>query len=193
MCYHLTSTLPKGTNIEPLRPVIERYDMAFDPLKNPNLLSQFRSGELYFVTSKGHCDCGTVLGTLSTAKTFETVVQSKKAQKLRRKGWDEEKIAQWARDKIKSKKKSHGRKYTPQEINAETNRWIQFLRELSQTGNLSHVGLLKHWYSGSLETEQISIKRTEQINLADITTEILTKIEEDVLYEFINKKRKKRF
>ncbi len=185
MCYHFTSTLPKATDLEPIRQVIERYDMAFEPIENPNVASQLRSGELYFVTTKGHCDCGTILGSLSTSKKFNVIMQSKKVHKLRKKGWDDDMIAQWAMDKLKSKKQTQGRKFSPREVEHETNRWIQFLRELQQTGNISHIGLLKHWYSGRLESEQINIKTTEQVNLADVTADYLTKIEDDVLYEFI--------
>ncbi|NVM28436.1 MAG: hypothetical protein HWN65_06305 [Candidatus Helarchaeota archaeon] len=184
MCFHLTATLPKSINIETLRPIINQYGMAFDPLNNPNVSSQLRPGELNFVATKGHCDCGTVLGALSTSRKLQALLKSKKARNLQKKGWSEDQIVQWAEEKLKKRKKSHGRKYSPVEIEQETARWINFLRELLQAGNLSHVGLIKHWYRGRLDTEQFSIKKTEKININETTADFLTKIEEDTLYEF---------
>ena len=158
--------------------------MAFDPLNNSNISSQLRPGELYFVATKGHCDCDTVLGALSTSHELQALLESKKARKLRKKGWSEDQIVQWAKEKLKKQKKPHGRWHSPVEIEQETARWINFLRELLQAGNLSHVGLIKHWYEGRLDTEQFSIKKTEKININETTAGFLSKIEEDTLYEF---------
>ena len=77
MCYHLTASLPKGTNMEALRPVIEEYDMAFQPLSNESVASQLERGASYFIATKGHCDCGTVLGYQSTGHIAESIKNSK--------------------------------------------------------------------------------------------------------------------
>ncbi len=185
MCFHLTSTLPKGTNVEALRDVIDKHHMAFTPISNPHISPQLHPGELYFITSKGHCDCGTVLGYKHDTEDLEELLQSKKARKLRKRGWNAEQIDQWARNKLANKPRTHGRTFSPIEISHETTKWIDFLHELLQSANLSHVGLLKHWYSGRLDTEQFQIKRTEQIHLKDVNTTVLTHLEEDVLYEFL--------
>ncbi len=185
MCYHLTSTLPKDTDLGLLRAIFEKYEMAFDPITNPHIASQLPSGELYFVTTKGHCDCGTILGALSTSKALAEILDSKKARILRKKGWSETQIAKWAKEKLESKKKSHGRKFSPIEIQHETDRWINFFQEMLQEGKVSHIGLIKHWYGGRLDTEQFTIQRTQKVRLAEVNSEFLTKIEEDVLYNFI--------
>jgi len=49
---------------------------------------------------------------------------------------------------------------------------------------VKRIGVFKHWYSGSIENEELSIKRTERINLQNLNTNYLLNLEEDVLFEF---------
>lgn len=186
MCYHITVTLPKKTNLEAIRQVINKCDMAFEPVNNNHVISQLRPGELYFSATKGHCDCDTVLGSLSTSQRYEALLHSKKFKKLKKKGWSKEEINNWIAEKMKTMKKKVGRKYSTVEQNKKVTRWITFLRELLHTGFISHIGLLKHWYKGALDSEQISIKKTQRVNVERNIEELLLHLEEDILYEFFN-------
>lgn len=47
------------------------------------------------------------------------------------------------------------------------------------------IGLLLHMYHGGIESERISIVRREIVKLAELTPELLMRIKEDVLYEFV--------
>ena len=62
MCFYITTTLPKKTDIISIRTILDRYNMAFTPIENNFLKSQFRPGELYFRATKDYCDCDTSLG-----------------------------------------------------------------------------------------------------------------------------------
>lgn len=184
MCYHLTSTLPKNTNTESFRQVFSKYEMLFMPLNNSYVKSQLKKGEQYFITTKDHCDCDTILGRLSTTKRHDKIMDSKKVKNLRKKGWSEEEIENWIEEKIKKKKVKVGRKIWPELQEKEAKRWIEFISELLETGNISFVGFLKHWYHGNLESEQINIKEIKRIKKDNINVDLLTHIDEDILYEF---------
>lgn len=186
MCYYITAILPKGTNIEALIPVFDIYEMVFDPVNNENIKSQLRSGELYFRPTKGYCDCDTVLGSLDISQKHEALVDSKKVKKLRKKGWSEEEINHWISEKMQKEraKKQKKDKYWPEFRNQQATRWINFLRQLLDTGLISRVGILIHWYNGGLDSEQIEIKKTQRINIESISAEVLMNLKEDVLYEF---------
>jgi hypothetical protein len=186
MCYYITAILPKETKIEALIPVFDTYEMVFDPVNNENVKSQLRSGKLYFRPTQGYCDCDTVLGSLDISQKHESLVDSKKVKKLRKKGWSEEEINNWVTEKTQKEraKKQKKDKFWPEFRNQQATRWIYFLRELLDTGLTSHVGLLIHWYKGGLASEQIELKKTQRINIESISAEILMHLKEDVLYEF---------
>jgi len=63
MCYYITATLPKETNMERLKPLFEEFNMSFTPINNIYIEPQLRPGELYFRATKIYCDCDTVLGS----------------------------------------------------------------------------------------------------------------------------------
>ncbi len=185
MCYHITATLPQGTKLDAIQQIIDRYDMAFAPLENAHVKAQLNPGALYFLTTKGHCDCDTVLGYASTGQLRESILQSKKYQTLKKKRWSEAKLNAWIEEKIKKeseKKSKHRRTYSPIELEKRTSRWINFIRNMLQSGSISHIGLLKHWYKGSLETEEISLKDKQKVRINELDTHYLTHLEDDILY-----------
>ena len=47
-----------------------------------------------------------------------------------------------------------------------------------------NIGILKHWYHGTLEDENITLKETRRIQNRNITPDFLLNLEEDILYEF---------
>jgi hypothetical protein len=187
MCFYLTATLPKKTKIEPLRQIFDEHNMSFSPLHNEFIESQLRPEEQYFRATKNYCDCDTILGSLNHDRKFQTLHKSKKVKALRKKKWSEEEINNWINDKLKSEANERGRKFTQNETNNETERWIRLLHKLLDNKIISRIGILKHWYSKGLEDEEISIKKTERIIIDEITSDFLLNLSEDVLYEFFPK------
>ncbi|MFX0133068.1 MAG: hypothetical protein ACFFDN_05420 [Candidatus Hodarchaeota archaeon] len=186
MCYYITATLPDKVKNEAFGQVFDKFDMAFDPINNAHIKSQLRE-EQYFRATKAYCDCDTVLGILSTSQRQAALMDSKKVKKLRKKGWTEEEIENWAKDKIAKKKKKVRKNLWPEMINKLATHWIDFIREMFNTGKITRLGLLKHWYSIGLESEEIVIKETKKVNIQDISVDMLTHLDEDILYEFFNK------
>ncbi len=183
MCYYITVTLPKDTKLEGFKHIINKYEMGFFPINNKHIKSQLRPDELYLRATKGHCDCDTVLGTSSTSHMYQSLINSKKVKKLRTKKWSDEEIENWIAEKIKNKSKDLGKNW-PQFREKEATRWINFLREMLDINKNSRIGLLKHWYSGALGTEQFAIKEKKRIKIGLVDTDLLLKLDEDILYEF---------
>ncbi len=184
MCFYITSTLPKDIKLEGLQEIFDKYNMAFNPIQNKAIQAQLRPGELYFRTTKDYCDCDTVLGSFNNLQEYQTLLNSKKIRTLKKKKWTKEEIDKWIREKLKKGENSINKKLTPMERDEETKRWIKFLHSLLDKQKVARIGLLKHWYNRGLQNEEITITRTDKININKITPEFLLNLEEDVLYEF---------
>lgn len=185
MCYYITATLPKKTQINLLREIFDKYNMSFSPVHNSIVESQLRLDELYFRATKSYCDCDTVLGSLNKLRDFQTLLESKKVKTLRKKKWSEEEINNWVKKKLERKEKKIGRSFIQNETKNETDRWISFIHKLLDNQMVSRIGLLKHWYTRGLENENIKIKNTQKISINGVTPDFLLNLEEDILYEFL--------
>lgn len=176
--------MPRGTQIGNIREILDLYKMDFSEIANHLVESQLRPGELYFRATKDYCDCDTVLGSLNSLQDFQTLSKSKKVKALKKKNWSEEEINNWINEKVKSKQKKSNEKFTPTEIRVKLGRWSNFLHDLLDNKKVTRIGLLKHWYTGGLEKEEIKIRKTKKIVINQVTPELLLNLSEDILYEF---------
>jgi len=184
MCYYITATLPKGTKLDSLKPILEKFGMDFSLLKNPNITSQLRPNEIYLRATKSYCDCNTTLGSRSITPEYNKILKSQKVRSLRKKQWTDEQIHLWILEKINNKKPKGHDNLTPIEKDIEINNWINFLTKVFDNNKLTRVGILKHWYSKGLSNEDFLIKNTERISVKKLNSNILLNLEDDVLYEF---------
>jgi len=184
MCFYITATLPKRTDLDKIRAILDEFEMAFIPIHNDRVLTQVKAGELYLRATKSNCDCDTILGSLNRQNEYQTLLNSKKVKTLRKKKWTDEEIDNWINQKLKNKKGEVGGKLTPNERKSEIERWRQFILNLLENSKVSHIGILKHWYQGALEGENITLKETRRIQNSKVTLDFLLNLEEDILYEF---------
>ena len=184
MCFYITATLPKEANIEELKSLFDKYDMAFVPINNKYVESQLRPKELYFRATKHYCDCNTILGMNNISIEYDKLLKSKKVKNLKKKNWSNEQIDKWIKKKIKKKNPHAIKTKVSAEIDQETNNWINFIREILKTESIKRLGILKHWYTKSLSTEKILIRKSNRIKITELSSELLYKFEEDILYEF---------
>jgi hypothetical protein len=184
LCFYITATLPRGTLIENIREILELYKMEFSEIHNHMVQAQLRPGEIYFRATKDYCDCDTVLGSLNRLQDFQTISKSKKIKTLKKKNWTEDQINNWINDKLQNKQKKSGKKFSPSERKERINRWFNFLHDLLDNKSVSRIGILKHWYTGGLEDEDITIMKTEKITINQVTPDLFLNLYEDTLYEF---------
>jgi hypothetical protein len=184
MCFYITATLPKKTDLDKIRTILDEFEMSFIPIHNDRVLSQLKADNLYLRAIKSYCDCNTILGSLNRQIEHQTLLNSKKVKTLRKKKWTDKEIDNWIKQKLQNKQKEFGRNLTTFERIKELKRWNLFLQMILNSLAASRIGILKHWYKGGLDDEKITLKEIQRINLNEVAPEFLLNIEEDVLYEF---------
>jgi hypothetical protein len=186
MCHYITATLPQNVKPELIAPIFESHKFGFKLVSNPHVAAQTTPADLYVLTTRGNCDCGTVLGSSSRDDRAEGVSYEKELKKFRQQGWSETKIQRW----IEQKEQVKDRHRREDEAGGKASEplaapWIRLITELLTFGYTRRVGLLLHWYSRGIESERIKIVNKERVRLAELTAEVLVSMKEDVLYEFM--------
>ena len=184
MCHYITASLPQSVDTDSVAPIFESHKLGFDLISNPHVSAQLEAGDLYLLTTRSHCDCGTALGSLSVSAAPDELSYERELKKFRNQGWSEAKINRW----LEQKRQTKARHLREDEARAkgsthELNQWIRLITEVLQSGSANRVGLLLHMYHGSIESERITILRREKVKLAELTPELLMRIKEDVVYE----------
>ncbi|HZS39780.1 MAG TPA: hypothetical protein VFF06_23265 [Polyangia bacterium] len=75
------------------------------------------------------------------------------------------------------------RRARSQDRGDETGRWIACLAAVLASGAATRFGILLHDYRGATDDEPIALARRQPVPLAELTRDLLSRLEEDVLYE----------
>jgi hypothetical protein len=185
MCHYITATLSQKTDLEKAGEVFERFKLGFEVIHNPHIESQLPAGERYILTTRKYCDCGTALGSLSHSFQNGPPSYEREVQKFRKQGWSEAKIKRWLTEKETAHEKANAK--SQRESGSEDSTvvsWVEFLTVALASGHTDRIGILLHWYQGSLTSERITLKNIVSLPIGKLTPEYLLKIEEDSLYTF---------
>jgi len=182
MCHYITAVLPKSAPHEEIDLLAQKFGRQFKLLSNPSIESQIQPSEAYFLTTRGYCDCGTPLGALrpnkGKRKSLDVAMHEKQ---MRQKGWSEAKIARSLSQKLD--KISQVNEAAFKSNSNQTSNWRMLISELLDSGKTAYIGLLVHYYSGSLES-RIEVSGRITARMSDVSSEYLGTMQEDVLYEF---------
>jgi hypothetical protein len=148
MCDYITLIVP-ATDADALRALMERHGRSAWPIDNPSLREVLRGGERQYLTTRGHCDCGTVLA----ASGKSSAKDERKAAQWKRKGWSAAKIARAVEDHRKADSRPHRDKGDSLQL------WDAVLADLGQELRLDHAGLFVSFYSGDVATETLKATR----------------------------------
>lgn len=180
MCYYITAVLPSGANWQVAQAVAERHSRNLKAIDSPGIQRQLRTGEQYFLTTAGHCDCDTSLGLAERKRPVHQSKSEARAKKLAALGWSKSKIERALAQSANSHERSEARALKTAE--ADTESWVNLLTELHQHG-LPYVGLLLHFYDGPLYQNVPLIGRLT-VSSASQARQVLPRMSEDCLYEF---------
>lgn len=186
MCHYITASLPGSVDLKSIVPVFDSHNVGFELISNAHVTQQLDPQDLYILTSGKHCDCGTALGSLN--RDPEKVVSyERELKKLRKQGWSEAKIQRWLEQKEETNQR-HAREDDARvkRGSPELNSWIGLINDLIGSKLTPRLSILLHLYHGAIESERIKIQRRERVKLAEVSSERLMKIEEDVLYEVVS-------
>ena len=184
MCFYITATLPKQTDLIQLREIFNKFNMSFTPIENDFIKKQLRSGDLYLRATKDYCDCDTILGALNSSEEYKKLLESEKIRRLRKKKWTEEQIEEWIQNKLGHSNPKFD-KLTKLEKEQKFSRWNEFINAILSS-KIEPIGLIKHWYSGDLNNAEFNIKQIKTIKMEEINEDLLLNLAEDVLYEFVD-------
>lgn len=138
-----------------VRAVMERHGRTAAPIDNPSIRKVLRENERQYLTTRGHCDCGTVLAHQPIRPEGLENKLDKERSRLIRKGWSVAKIARAIEDQCKAeaKRKVGG----PDSLKL----WSDVLNEVRDELKLQYVGLFVRSYSGAIATEIFGASRRE--------------------------------
>ena len=154
MCHFITLIAPTG-DAAAVRAVMERHGRAATPVENASVRTILKDEEHQFLTTRGHCDCGTVLAARHDTHDGFEEESTKAAARMRRKGWSEAKITRAIENERKADARPAGG--GPDSIEL----WNTVLRDLTKELNLPYAGLMVRFYSGSVATESFKASRLE--------------------------------
>ena len=186
MCHYITATMGPNSDESAVRRLAKASLLKWEPLDKPGVMTQLRSGERYFLTTRGMCDCGTEIGvSVRTARTLppRDPDLSREIKKIKKKGWTDAKIDRW----IEQTKSDVARKHLDSETrlcgpHPEVDRWIQFVSSVLAGNYADWIGILVHWYGGNVATEAIAAGNRRWLTLDDFTEDYLLNAEEDTLH-----------
>lgn len=189
MCHFITAILPGNTDSRKAAEIFAQHKLGFEEIENESVRKFLESGDLYILTTSGHCDCGTVLGSQyrepeRTAAQKEEF-RNQEIAKLKKKGWSESKIKRWLREaELTAEKEKRERELAHEHGVRLASDWVSFIRDVLSSKVANRVGLLVHDYSGGLSS-RIPINGKMQIGVDELSEDVLLEMSEDVIYEFL--------
>jgi hypothetical protein len=188
MCHYITATLPLNADVAAVSLVFEKFKLGFEIIHNPHIKSCLPVGELYVLTTRSYCDCGTVLGSSARSATAGTEASERNLARFMKQGWSEAKIQRWLDEKQKAQEKEELKAHQQAEGGKpEASRWVDFLTSVLKSGGANRIGLLLHWYQSGVDNERVKLQSITTLPITEATPELLMAMQEDVLYNFVIK------
>jgi hypothetical protein len=133
---------------------MERHGRAAKPIDNPSVRGVLCEGERQYLTTRRHCDCGTILAPYGKPDAFQEDLEKEEAR-MRSKGWSQAKIARAIEGKRKAD--ARPRRSGPDSLDL----WKAVMCDLRDKLALPYAGLFVRSYSGAIATEAFNASRRE--------------------------------
>ena len=182
MCHYITAICSSKTKLTDINLIAKTYGLEFEDCDNEHITKQLSKTEKYLWKKSKMCDCGTSLGESSIKNDKKDRVQKSEIDKLKKKGWTETKISRYLADKKKTEEKVAVQNEAI--LNRQSNEldnYVNFLQDVLKKTDTEVFGLLLHWYSKGIETENIKLTDKKIIHSKSLTTLDLKTLEENKL------------
>ncbi len=176
MCQFNLVILDKETVSENLEELFIENGFGYRELNNNSLQAQIGNSKQIILTTKGHCDCGPILG-INDQVSNRGIDITKEKKKLRKKKWSESKIERYLSDKLKEQNKKREESELGNE--AEETNWVNLSRVLRN--QMSKFGILYQQFSGLIEDEEFEIEQINQISMTLLNAGEMRNFKEDQL------------
>ncbi len=181
MCHFVTAVLPRGADIDALRPIADAHSRRLEPLENRSVQAQLQQGEQYFLTTRASCDCGCALGARGGTGSHTALDAAAAARRRRLKGWSAARVARWIEQKEEALTRANEKHDTC--VYSGAAEWVEFVRTTLSSGATPYIGLLLHWSSGPL-SQRMKILERVVVPFSQINEDTILDAREDVLYIF---------
>lgn len=176
MCFFI-SIIVKGGDAQAIDMALRRHGRRAKPLDNASMRHALQTDESQFLTTVGHCDCGTALSPREHVGERQKSQTSKYIAKLKNKGWSATKIDRWIADRAKADERAEERHQSNAPDSLEL--WTQIIDDVMAVDDVKQAGLLLHFYSGDVENEVLQPTR-KSVSICDFASQLRT-IKEDQL------------
>jgi hypothetical protein len=150
----------------------------------PGLRTCLEPAEREYWLTRSPCDCGTYLGSAVQRSDRPDDERVAEIARYRRKGWSEARIARAVADKDRAVARP-----ARNPLNEDATYWIDLLTALAEGLKLQEVGLMHHFYRKAPGAEPETASRNKAGYLAR-ATEVLDRMEDGVIYDFLFKVRR---
>ncbi len=186
MCHFITATMSADGDADVVRQVAETHGFKWVEIHNPSLEKYLITGERYYFTTQGTCDCGTSLAAAARDAEASTPRDyNHKLRQFRLRGWSQSKLDRWLAAKTDMNQRKHARLTKPSPgATPDLADWLRFLQATVGCGLVCEIGILVHWYNGGLETESIPIGGRASTPISVASEATLHAIREDTIHVF---------
>jgi len=163
MCQFNFILTEKPKDKQKLAQTIKYAGFGFREVNNKHLTNQIENFQYAILTTKNHCDCGSIIGMDEFISPREIDVD-KERKKLKKKKWSDSKIERYLNDKIKSQNKADENKDIGNK--AEEDRWIKLIDNLINEN--INFGIFHHQFDGLIEEEKVELSKVKTIKKTEL-------------------------
>ena len=195
MCTYITATLLSETDPAPIKERFLSHGKNLTSLNNPHIEKMIGPARKYYLTTRGGCDCGTVLGSANedelTAPEVERLAHltelaerrhERQIERRRKQGWSESKIKRWLAQKERStRRKRESMDLTQDSDASRLQTWCDLIHSVLEI--TPELGVLVHSYDGSV-SDPFELRGTELYRSSSISPELMESLPYDYLCIF---------
>lgn len=188
MCHYITVILAGVFEIDEINRIAKPHSILLRGIANRFISRLLKPGEMYFANSRGHCDCGTGLCEYDneTERIHGTRRSLKQGVAKRVKlGWSKTKVARWQEQKVHEIERHNG-SLDKAKPDPDCQHWADFGNELFEKTGVTCFGILVHFYSGGVSTENAANDRII-FPRKKLMADMLFRMKEDTINIFVKK------
>jgi|GEM_PF-3054624 len=180
MCTHITAVVTTDLPSAEVERRIAAIGRQFESHPESPFLKGL-PGRKAFLHDTGSCDCGTVVGRGHRPEHAKAVVDEE--EKIRKRGWSEEKIRRWRLAREQAIIRSVERSNRGAEIQLLS--WVRDLSALLSDPDVASVGLIHHFYDEALDDPNLRLSAVERVTLPEFAPSLLWRLPPDTLLEVV--------
>lgn len=156
MCQFNLLIIGNKSGDDNLKKTMINIGFGYRELENESLIKQIGDDKRIILTTKGHCDCGSIIGINHQSSLSKIDIEKgKKKLRKKKKKWSEAKIERYLADRLR--KQSNKEERSDLDNKAEEKRWFDILKTTMKKEK--EVGILYRQFRGQIENEEIEIEK----------------------------------